>query len=196
MKQNYLILFIFLANSLLITCLNLKLKQMFSELKDLQADGINIQDISKIKDIAGLDSMINKKGSTEKLNSQSSPSKSDVDSIRNQLLKETMGQDSSLDNKSININEKDIDKMIKDKEQQLEVNPNAILSNIDSLNKSKPSKDEETLTGMESCDEIKKYGKQKLYCEDKFLLKFVIIDNILGRRKDSKLHEEFLFYML
>jgi hypothetical protein len=177
MKQKNLFFILFLTNLILhpssIFCLKLKSMQSFSELKDIEADGINLQDMNKIKDIAGLDSMLSNVA-TDKIAPQSKPNPSDVESIRNQLLKETMGQsDNSLDNKSININENDIDKIIKDKEQQIEVNPNAVLANIDSLTKSKPAKEEETLTGMESCDDIKKYGKQRLYCEDKFLLKFV-----------------------
>jgi hypothetical protein len=177
MKQKNLFFILILTNLLLnpslISCLKLKSMQSFSELKDLQADGINLQDINKIKDIAGLDSMLSNVAS-EKTAPQSKPNSSEAESIRNQLLKETIGQsDNPLDNKSININENDIDKIIKDKEQQIEVNPNAVLANIDSLNKSKPAKEEEGLTGMESCDDIKKYGKQRLYCEDKFLLKFV-----------------------
>jgi hypothetical protein len=87
-------------------------------------------------------------------------------------MKETVGNKESDDSKSLNVNEKDIDNLIKDKEKQLELNPNAILDNLDSLSKSEQPKEEETLTGMESCEDIKKYGKQRLYCEEKFLLKF------------------------
>lgn len=174
--QNLFFLFFFtyfIISPTLIACLKIKSKQSFSELKDLQDNGINIQDVNKIKDIAELGSMLSN-GVNDKSVTQSKSNQADEESIRSQLLKETAGQsDNDSDNKSININENDIDKIIKDKEQQIEINPNAVMANIDSLNKSKPTKEEESLTGMESCDEIKKYGKQRLYCEDKFLLKFV-----------------------
>lgn len=88
-------------------------------------------------------------------------------------MKETLGNGSKDvdEGKTLNVNEMDIDKMIKEKEKQLEINPNAAIESLDSLSASKKPKEEESLTGMETCEDIKKFGKQRLYCEEKYLLK-------------------------
>ena len=176
----YLIIY-FLINIDLVSVLKLKSTQMFGELNDMKTSGINLSDPSQIKDLAGLESMLGNVG-TEKPPENVAVNKAEEESVKNELLKETMGgQETSSapeedkNSKTMNINENDIDKMIKSKEKQLEVNPNAALENLDELTKVKPPPEEETLTGSESCEEIKKYGKQRLYCEDKFLLKSVTI---------------------
>lgn len=173
-KNLFLIYFItfFLLNTSSVSSLKLKLKQMFGELNDLKASGINLSDPSQVKDLAGLESMISNEANDKP--PVNVIDKNEEEAVKNELLKETMGGlEDDKNKKTMNINESDIDKMIKSKENQLELNPNIALENLDDLSKVKPPPEEETLTGSESCEEIKKYGKQRLYCEDKFLLKAV-----------------------
>ena len=157
MKQSNAILFYLLIqifhNLMIVESLKMKSKQMFGELNDLQTGGLNVGDISKVKDMAGLESMLNSVGDDDKASSSSSPqiNNNDLDAVKKELMKETIGQGDFSDKKTMNINENDIDRMIKDKEKQLEVNPNAALENLDSLNSSSQHpKEEESLTGMET----------------------------------------------
>ena len=175
-KNIFLVYFIifFLCRSGLSAGLKVKSNQMFGELNDLQASGVNLEEMAKAKDLSGLESLLS--------NAENDKS-SDKNTVKNEILKDS-------------INESDIDKIIKNKEQKLELNPNAILENLDSKN-TQNVKEDETLTGMETCEEIKKYGKQRIYCEEKFLLKFVKkLFLFLGRRKNCKLHEKLLLDML
>ena len=179
-KNIFLIYFLvyFLNGSVLSATLKVKSNQMFGELNDLQASGVNLDEIAKVKDLSGLESMLSSVGNDK------NSDKNTVDQVKNEILKETMNGEDMPNNKTMDINESDIDKMIKNKEEKLELNPNAILESLDNKN-GQTKKEDETLTGMETCEEIKKYGKQRIYCEEKYLLKYV--SQIFNFREKKKL---------
>jgi len=120
--------------------------QGFGELND-------ISDPSKLKDLTGLEGLVQPASKNQE--------NSDSDQLIERLAKEAVSKEK---NNSLNLNEKDIDNIIKKKEENNELN---------SLpNKESPVKEKDSISGMESCDEIKKFGKQRVYCEEKYLLKF------------------------
>ena len=111
-KNLFLIYFItfFLLNTSSVSSLKLKLKQMFGELNDLKASGINLSDPSQVKDLAGLESMISNEANDKP--PVNVIDKNEEEAVKNELLKETMGGlEDDKNKKTMNINIS-IDKII------------------------------------------------------------------------------------
>lgn len=159
--KNINILIVFFLISVNIS-MKLRVKQGFDEINDLKP-----QELQEILDEKGSDTEALEKMLVKRSPSQISDSENKKEKEKPGKSKESKGKKKA----TLNLDIADIDTMIKKKEKS--ANPNK---------KGKAS--ETSLTGMESCEDIKKFGKQRIYCEEKYLLKAV---NIIYRREKKLL---------